>query len=189
MNASPVRRARSTMSSSSKAWSVASPATMASWFMEKVVEWTRARSIELNTLSKTWAERQHGPDGDVAARQRLGHGDDVGLEAPVLVAEELAGPPQPGLDLVHHEERPVAAAQLLDGAPVLVGGHVDALALDGLDDEGGHVAAAQLAGQGVDVAEGHHVVSGRSGPKPSRNSLPPLSDSAPVVSPWKAWSQ
>ena len=30
---------------------------------------------------------------------------------------------------------------------------------------------------------------GSSGPKPLRNSFPPLRASAPVVSPWKAWSQ
>ena len=63
----------------------------------------------------------------------------------VLVAEELARPPQPGLDLVHDEERLVPPAQLLDGRPVVVGGEVDALALDGLDDEGGHVAARAAA--------------------------------------------
>ena len=43
--------------------------------------------------------------------------------------------------------------------PELVGREVDALALDGLDHEGGHVAAPQLAGQGADVAERDHVGS------------------------------
>ena len=63
VKASPVRRARSTMSSSSKACSVASPATMASWFMAKVEEWTTARSIELKTLSKTLADDSIAPTG------------------------------------------------------------------------------------------------------------------------------
>ena len=36
-----------TRSSSSSTWSVARPATMASWLREKVDEWTTARSIEL----------------------------------------------------------------------------------------------------------------------------------------------
>ncbi len=43
--ASPVTRARSTMSSSSIVWRVASAATMASWLRPKVEEWTTARSI------------------------------------------------------------------------------------------------------------------------------------------------
>ena len=63
MKASPVRRARSTMSSSSKACRVASPATMASWFMEKVEEWTTARSMELKTLSKIFADDNMAPTG------------------------------------------------------------------------------------------------------------------------------
>ncbi len=99
--------------------------------------------------------RQHRPHRDVPTRQRLGDGDDVGLQAPVLVAEELARPSQPGLDLVHDEQRLVAPAQRLDRAPVLLGGEVHALALDGLDHEGGHVAAPELLLQGVDVAECH----------------------------------
>ena len=55
-----------------------------------------------------------------------------------------------------------------------LGGQVDALALDGLDHEGGHVAAAQLAGQGVDVAEGHHVAAGQQGPEPVAELLAPV---------------
>ena len=66
--------------------------------------------------------------------------------------------------------------------------HVHALALDGLDDEGGDVSAAEFGGEGVEVAEGDGV-SGSSGSKPRRNSAEPLMDSDPVVSPWKAWSQ
>ncbi len=45
------------------------------------------------------------------------------------------------------------AAQLLGGAPVLGCRAVDALALDRLDDERGHVVPAQLPLQGVEVAE------------------------------------
>src|SRR5579872_1841114 len=61
--ASPVRRARSTMSSSSNACNVARPATIASWFMLNVDECTTARSIELKTLSNTLAEDSIAPTG------------------------------------------------------------------------------------------------------------------------------
>ena len=63
MKESPVRRTRSRMSSSSKAWRVASPATMASWFWAKVDEWTTARSIELKTLSEILADDSMAPTG------------------------------------------------------------------------------------------------------------------------------
>ena len=63
MNALPVRWTRSRMSSSSNAASVASPATMASWFWLKVDECTTARSMELNTASETSAEQSIAPTG------------------------------------------------------------------------------------------------------------------------------
>ena len=114
----------------------------------KVEEWTTARSIELYTLSNTAAELIMAPTGHEAAGQRLGDGDDVGLETPVLVGEELARPPHAGLHLVDGQQRLVLAAQLLGRRPELVGRQVDALALDGLDDEGGHVPAAGAPGPG-----------------------------------------
>ena len=79
----------------------------------------------------------------------------------------------------------------LGGAlPVLLGGDVDALALDRLDDEGRHVAPSQLPLERRQVAETDLLAArAAASPKPSRNSLPPLRDSAPAVSPWNAWSQ
>ena len=50
---------------------------------------------------------QDGTDRDEASRQRLRHGDDVGLEIPVLEAEELAGSAEAGLHLIEHEQGPV----------------------------------------------------------------------------------
>ena len=42
---------------------VASPATMASWLVVKVEEWTTARSMELYTLSDTLADDSMAPTG------------------------------------------------------------------------------------------------------------------------------
>jgi len=66
---------------------------------------------------------------------------------PVLVGKELPGPAETGLHLVGHEERLVPAAQILDRGPYSALAMFDTLALDGLDDEGGHVALGQLLGQ------------------------------------------
>jgi hypothetical protein len=51
------------MCSSSITWSVASPATMASWFFENVDEWTTARSIELYTALNTLFVVSTAPTG------------------------------------------------------------------------------------------------------------------------------
>ena len=55
--------------------------------------------------------REHRADRDVAAGQRLGHGDDVRPHVLVLVGEELAGPAEPGLHLVADQQRPVLVQQ------------------------------------------------------------------------------
>ena len=51
------------MSSSSMTLSVASPATMASWPIEKVEEWTTALSIELKTAEDTSVVLKTAPTG------------------------------------------------------------------------------------------------------------------------------
>src|SRR5271155_5401422 len=51
------------MSSASNAASVASPATIASWLVLNVEEWTTARSMELYTASHTSAEQSMAPTG------------------------------------------------------------------------------------------------------------------------------
>ncbi len=103
---------------------------------------------------------EDGAHGDEAPGQGLGHRDDVRLEVPVLEAEELPGSPESGLHLIEHEERSVRSAELLSLSPVLRRGHVDALALDGLDDEGGDVAVLQRTAQGLEVAEGYGLGAG-----------------------------
>ena len=46
---------------------------------------------------------EHGADRDVAARERLGDQHHVGLDAPMLDRQELAGAPETRLDLVGDE--------------------------------------------------------------------------------------
>ena len=71
--------------------------------------------------------------------------------------KKVPDPPEAGLDLVEDHERLVPAAERLRLVPELVGRQVDPLALDRLDDEGGHVAPPELPGQGGGVAERDHV--------------------------------
>jgi hypothetical protein len=131
---------------------------------------------------------QHRADRHVPAAQGLGHGHDVRHDLLVLVGEELAGAAEPALHLVADEQRAVLVQQRGRRGQEAVRRHVHALALDGLDDQRGDVALAQLGLERVQVAE-RDGESGSSGAKPRRNSAEPFTDSEPVVSPWNAWSQ
>ena len=79
--------------------------------------------------------------------------------------KKVPAAPHAGLHLVEDHEGLVPAAQRLRLEPELVGRQVDALALDGLDDEGGDVAPPELAGQGGGVAEGDHVGARKQRPE------------------------
>ncbi len=107
-----------------------------------------------------------GADGDVSARQRLGHRDDVGDDAPLLEGEERAGTSDPALDLVDGEERAVPVAQIGGFAQIVLGRDENALALDRLDDERGDVAGFQLATERVEVAEGDALAAGEQVTEP-----------------------
>jgi hypothetical protein len=106
----------------------------------------------------------------------------------VVVAEEPSGTAQPRLHLDNYQQCLVGAAQPLQANPVLPLGGVDPLALNGFHHECRDVALAQQRLGSIQIPNGTRTAPGNSGPKPSRNSLPPLSDSAPVVRPWKACS-
>ena len=66
------------------------------------------------------APRDDGRRGHVTAAERLGDRDDVGLQAPVLEGEPLAGASQAGLHLVANEKRAVLAAKRLRAIVVIV---------------------------------------------------------------------
>ena len=67
-----------------------------------------------------------GTDGNVSARERLGDGEDVRLDAPMLGGEHLAGAPEAGDDLVANHDDAVLIAYLSDGGPILGMRYVDA---------------------------------------------------------------
>ena len=71
----------------------------------------------------------------------------------MLEGEQLSRAPEAGLHLVDGEERPVAAAELLRAFEIAVRRQVHALPLNRLDEEDRYVFAAQLALEGVQVAE------------------------------------
>ena len=92
----------------------------------------------------------------------------------MLVAEEPSGAPHAGLDLVQDQQCAEAPAQGLGLAPVGLGRQVDALALDGLDHQRGHVAPGQLALERVGVAEGDRVAPGQERSEPLPELLAPV---------------
>ena len=82
----------------------------------------------------------HGAHRNIAARERFGHADYVGLHfRPVLPGEPLARSAQAALDFIDHEERPGFAAQPLGLGKVSLGDNFAALALHRLEHEGGDI--------------------------------------------------
>ena len=72
----------------------------------------------------------------------------------MLDREEAAGAAEAGLDFVGDEQGAVPAAKLGGRLQIAVGGHVDALALDRLDDEGRDLARRQRPLERDQVVEG-----------------------------------
>ena len=101
----------------------------------------------------------------------------------MLVAEELAGAAETRLHLVDDQQGLVLSAEFLRFLPVLGRRHVDALALNGFDDECGDVSSPQLSAERGDVAEGDRAAAGKKLAKALRKSAPPLRARAPVLSP------
>jgi hypothetical protein len=128
------------------------------------------RAVHDRALHRVEHAPEHRPTGerradrDVATGERLRDGHDVGIEIPVFEREQASRAPEPGLDLVHRQQRPVAAAELLGARQVAGRGDVHALALHGLDQECGDVATRELARQRVEVAEGHGLATRQQRP-------------------------
>jgi hypothetical protein len=72
------------------------------------------------------------------AAERLGQCHDVRHHAGVLIGEQVAGAPHPGLHLVEHEQKPMLVAERAQRPQELVGHHPhSALAHHRLDQDGG----------------------------------------------------
>ena len=94
-----------------------------------------------------------GADGDAVA-ERLGHRDDVRLDAHVLEGEPPTGAAEPGLHLVDHEQGAPLVAQAADPLQVRRGGRLHAtLALHRLEQHGRH-RGAESGVEGVEVVPG-----------------------------------
>ena len=95
------------------------------------------------------------PDGD-AVTERLGHGDDIGLDAEVLEPEPAPGAGESGLHLVEHEQDTALVAQLADSGDVLGIGRIHAaFALQRFEQDRGDDVGVNSIGEGVEVVEGH----------------------------------
>ena len=81
----------------------------------------------------------------------------------MLEGEQLAGAAETGLDLVHHQQRPVGGGDLAQATEVARGRDDDAgLALDRLDQNRGDVGVHRLLDR-VGVAVGQHAEAGGEG--------------------------
>ena len=103
----------------------------------------------------------------------------------MLERQEAAGAPEPGLDLVQTNSAPAPRQSSWASPQVAVAAAgCDALALDRLDEERRHVAGRELAlAARRGRRSGTGSQPGSSGPKRSRNSSLPLTDSAPEREP------
>ena len=114
--------------------------------------------------------REHGGDRIEAAAERLADQRDVGLDALVLLGEQLPGAAEAGLDLVEDQRDVVVGAELADPGEVAGRRDDDAgLALDRLDEEADGVRRDRGL-ERVGVAEGDDAKPGANGPKPPRAS-------------------
>ena len=126
------------------------------------------------------APRDDRRRGHVTAAQRLGQGEDVGLQAPVLEGEPFAGAAEAGLHLVADEKRAVLAAERLRAVVVIVLRELHALALHQLDDKRRrrrrffNSCSSSATSPIATVSQ-----PGTNGPKPSWNAGLPVTESAP----------
>ncbi len=112
-------------------------------------------------LIQLTAQQHHG-EWQTEARQRLGQGDDVRLDAHFLEAEEAAGTAATGLDVVDDQQHPVLAAEFFQLAYPLGRSRVQAaFALDDFDDDRGRLvdAAGRVGEQLVHHRDGVDLIA------------------------------
>ncbi len=152
---SPVRAAFSISRSCTITSSVAMPAAIARSFLAKVEPCTTARSMRLNIFSKIGRRISTAPHGTWPPESAFASSTMSGSTLQCSTARKRPVRPRPGLDFVGHEQRAVAAADLGGGRKVAVRRHVDALALDRLDEESRDLARRDRALQRREVVERH----------------------------------
>ena len=124
------------------------------------------RLVRAVRLHPEVAAGDHGPQGHQAAAQRLGQGQDVGLDPVALDGEQRPGPPQAGLHLVGDEERAGLAAEPvgLGQIPRRRRDHPP-FPLDRLDHERGVLTRGQGQLEGLRVAVGDRLAVGDQRPE------------------------
>ena len=133
-----------------------------------------------------------------ARRDALGHDQDVGLDVPVPDREHLAGPPEPGLDLVGDEQDAVLAGDLAEPWQEPRRRHdVAALAEDRLEDDRGDVLRVDELVErqvelGLPVARARvrgvrrHRAPGSSTDRPCGRRSPATARTRPGRRPWRS---
>jgi len=111
------------------------------------------------------ATHDDGGARDVATGKGFGHGDDIGIEVPVLETEPFTCSTHGSLDLVGDEKSAVFLAKCLGGGEVVVVRIFHALALDRFKDEGGDVFGAEFLFKVLEVTEFDEVGPREEGTK------------------------
>ena len=179
-----------TRPSRSSTRSVASAAAAARSLPPNVEPWRTARSIPSNTCVERARVRRARRRSAPARRRAPWPGRPCPARAPSARARESARCAR-GRSAPRRRRTARRRSRHRRCAPrqIALGRQVDALALHRLDDERRHVAARELAAPARPASPNATASQpGSSGPKPSRNSAFPFSDSEPSVRPWKACS-
>ncbi len=97
----------------------------------------------------------------MTARQRLGEQDHIGFDVPVFDREEPPGASHSRLYFVGDHQRAVFTAERCCTREKLIGGHIDAFALDRLDNKGGNLARRKCLFQRGQIIERYRCASGQ----------------------------
>ena len=162
---------------------------MASWLVLKVDEWTTARSMELKTASETSAEQSIAPTGTKPPERALDTVMMSGVMPNCSWQKKVPERPIPActssrtMSALCRRQSDWASCQNSSGARLTPLPWIGSAKNAATSPRRSSRARAWASPKGIMSAPGSN------GPKPLRNSRPPLRASAPVVSPWKAWSQ
>ena len=134
--------------------------------------------------------REHGRDRIEAAGQRLADQGQVGLDALVLLGEQLAGAAEPGLDLVEDQHDVVRGAELADPREIAGGGMMTPASPWIGSTRKATVLGVIAASSAVGVAEGDDREAGRERAEAARATRGSVEKpTMATVRPWKLSAQ
>ena len=108
---------------------------------------------------------ENSRDGHVSARQRFGKKNHIRFNIPVLDREKTASAADAGLNFVRDKQGSMSPAELSRAFEIIVGRHIDALALDRLDNKGRDRPRMERPLEPDKVVEGDANAAGQQRPE------------------------